>query len=435
MSEITIKIDKTVQKHNMLCRGDFVVVGVSGGADSMLLLSYLIKKRQELDLRLLVANVEHGIRGSESVADSEFVERFCKENKVEFSCLKIDAPALAQEDKMGVEEYSRKRRYEFFESFNSDKIATAHNLSDNVETVLFRLSRGTSPAGCGGIPYKRERIIRPLLDVSSKEIREECANKGIPFVVDSTNADNNYSRNYIRNVVVQDFIRLNPSFEKAVDRFIKSSCEDNDYLKKEAEKCFADCENENGLDIEKLKKYHSAVSKRAIIMLAEKNSVSLDELHLNGVFELLSKSGKFQIKNKYFALSDLKNLRICEIDNNEINFSLSKKIVEAEYFLNNCELLKKEFDFYFDYDKIIGSICVRERMEGDKISPVKRNCTKSLKKLFNEKKIPSDKRRNFPIVADDNGVIAVKGICIDKRVCLDENTKKILLISITEDKN
>ena len=433
MSEITIKIDKTVRKFNMLERGDFVVIGVSGGADSMLLLSYFLKKQKELDLRLLVANVEHGIRGEESVRDSAFVESFCKENGVEFKCLKIDAPRLAAEAGEGVEEYSRKRRYEFFESFGADKIATAHSLSDNAETLLFRLARGTSLKGCCAIPAVRGNIIRPLIELTSEEIRNECKEKNIPFVVDSTNADNAYSRNYIRNVVIPSFEKLNPSFEIALSRFIQSANEDSDFLSAEAEKCLESCKRDGALDIARLKEYHSSIIKRALVLFAEEKGVCLDELHLSGVYELLEKRGKFQIKNSFFAISDLKTLRVEKIENGEISFSFTKQITEYEAFLNKYELLKKEFDFYCDCDKISGDITVRSRLEGDSITPEKRNCSKTLKKLFNELKIPEDKRKHIPVVADSAGIIGVAGFCTAERVKIDGNTKRVLLTKITED--
>ena len=433
MSETTIKIDKTVKKFNMLQRGDIVVVGVSGGADSMLLLSYFIQKQNEFDLKLIVANVEHGIRGEESEKDSAFVEAFCTEHGVEFHCLRINAPALAKEAGQGVEEYSRNRRYEFFESFDADKIATAHNLSDNVETVLFRLSRGTSLKGCRGIPAVRGNIIRPLIELSSDEIRNECRDKDIPFVVDSTNSDNRYSRNHIRNVVIPDFEKLNPSFENAFSRFIISANEDCDYLDSEAEECLDICIKENALDIEKLSAFNAAIIKRVLLLFAQKNGVTLDELHLSGVFELLSKRGKYQIEKSFFAISDLKTLRIDEICSESPSFKYEKRIVDISDFLNNCELSAKEFDFYCDCDKISGDIIIRSRIEGDRISPEKRKCTKTLKKLFNELKIPEDKRKSYPIIADNIGVIGIAKLCRDERVCIDKNTKSVLLLKITED--
>ena len=435
MSEISIKIDKTIKKHNMLQKGETVVVGVSGGADSMLLLNFLAKKQEELDLKIIAANVEHGIRGAESVSDSAFVESFCEKAKIEFHCLKIDAPALAKNAGLGVEEYSRERRYEFFESFNADKIATAHNLSDNVETVLFRLSRGTSINGCSGIPYVRGKIIRPLLDLTSEEIREECKRQNIPFVVDSTNSDNNYSRNYIRNIIIPEFEKLNPSFEKTFSRFIISADEDSSFIFEEGRKCFESCKTENGLDIDKLSAFHKSVVLRAINELASEKGITLDEQHLSGVFELLSKRGRLQIKGSVYAFSDLKTLRIDAIENKTVSFSSEEKETCINEFLNNCELLKKEFNFYCDCDKIIGSVRIRQRADGDKITPHKRNCTKSLKKLFNEMKIPADKRNEIPIVADDEGIIGIAGICVDERVCVDKNTKNVTLLKITEDKN
>ena len=430
MSEITIKIDKTVEKFNMLEKGDFVVIGVSGGADSMLLLSYFLQKRKEFDLKLAVANVEHGIRGEESIADSAFVESFCKKNNVEFKCLKINAPKLAKEAGEGLEEYSRKRRYEFFYSFNADKIATAHSLSDNVETVLFRLSRGTALKGCCGIPAVRGRIIRPLIELTSDEIRRECREKNIPYVVDSTNSDNAYSRNYIRNVVIPDFERLNPAFESALSRFTVSANEDNDYLNIETEKCLDECLFNNELSIEKLSEYHIALIKRALILYAEKNNVCLDELHLNAVYSLLHKKGKVQIKNSIFAISNLKSLRIDEINDDNICFSFEKSVISVNDFLNKSELSNKEIDFYCDCDKISGDIIIRSRREGDRITPAKRNCSKTLKKLYNELKIPEDKRKSIPVIADNSGIIGVAGFCSDERVCIDANTKSVALIKI-----
>ena len=429
------KIYNTVKKFNMLERGDFVVAGVSGGADSMLLLSFLLEVKDFFELRLLVANVEHGIRGEESVADSAFVESFCRERGIEYHCLRINAPELARQAGEGVEEYSRKRRYEFFSSFKSDKIATAHNLSDNVETVLFRLCRGTSLGGCKGIPAVRDNIIRPLIELSSKEIRSECESRGIPYVVDSTNADNAYSRNYIRNVVIPDFEKLNPSFENAAERFIKSANEDNDYLNKAAIDCAADCFKNGGLDTKMLKGFHIAVRKRAIVLFVQRVcGITLDEMHLEGVCALLDKTGRFQIKDKLFAYSEKGILRFDEdFEEKEIKYSLQTRVVETAELL-----LGQDYDLAVDFDKIKGDLTVRQRAEGDKITVSGRNCTKSLKKYFNELGVPQRKRKNVPVIADEEGIVGLCVFALGERVCservrIDENTKNVLLIKITED--
>jgi tRNA(Ile)-lysidine synthase len=436
MSEIITKINDTVKKYNMLSKNDFVVVGVSGGADSMLLLHYLILKRDEFNLKLLVANVEHGIRGQESLDDTEFVKKYCQSNNVEFQSLSINAPELAKESGISVEEYSRNRRYDFFKSFNPDKIATAHNLSDNIETVLFRLSRGTSIKGCCGIPPVRDNIIRPLIECSGSIIRQSCSELEIPYVVDSTNSDNAYSRNYIRNVIVPDFQQLNPSFENVLNRFIESVNDDERLIEKISNEAFDNCFKKNSLVLDKLKEYDNAVIKRVIIKYISLYDISLDELHLNGVLNLVFKQGRYQIKSNVFAISDKKRLRTA-IFNQTLDFDdiiINKRITSRSNFLNNCELLRKEFDFYCDYDKIVGDITIRSRDSGDEIAPVGRDCTKSLKKLYNEYKIPVEERDNIPVICDEKGIIGIYGYCCSERVKIDNNTVNVILLQIrTED--
>lgn len=432
MLEIITKIDKTVEKYDMLRQNDFVVVGVSGGADSMLLLSYLISKREELNLRLLVANVEHGIRGEESIRDSQFVEEFCKNNSVEFAIKHIDAVNESQVAGMSVEEYSREVRYSFFRSFNPDKIATAHNLSDNVETVLFRLSRGTSIKGCCGIPAKRGNIIRPLINITGQEIRNICQENNIEYVVDSTNSNNDYSRNYIRNHIIPDFEKLNPSFQNVLSRFIESVKEDEAYIESEADKCFDNSFKNGVLILKELNKFHPSIIKRAIIKYISLYDISLDDFHLNGVYSLTQKQGRFQIKKILFAISDRKRLRVAVFEE-KLDFddvTIEKKIISREDFLNNCELLKKQFDFYCDYDKIYGNITVRPREEGDDIKLQNRGVTKSLKKLYNELGIPIEDRDYIPVVCDEKGIIGVYGYCGAERVKIDNTTISVILIKI-----
>ena len=284
MSETITKINETVKAYNMLHEGDTVVVGVSGGADSMFLLNYLYNEKA---YDLIVAHVEHGIRGEASKADCEFVKSYCEKLGIRFELLGIDAPNEAKSRGMGVEEYSRIRRYEFFNSFCADKIAVAHNADDSIETMLFRLARGTSIKGLAGIPPVRDNIIRPLIDVSSAEIRAACKEQGIPYVVDETNSDNAYSRNYIRNELIPAIEKLNPAFDDAAKRLMQSCAEDNAFITKCALSCIDECKTDGGLDISRLRKYGIAVIKRVIVILSEEYGVTPDALHLTQALELL----------------------------------------------------------------------------------------------------------------------------------------------------
>lgn len=422
MSETITKISKTVNAYNMLSEGETVVVGVSGGADSMLLLDYLLNL-SNCKLNLIVAHVEHGIRGEKSKADCEFVKDFCISNNLRFEMLSINAPEEAKEQGMGVEEYSRNRRYEFFNSFNPDKIAVAHNLSDSVETALFRIARGTSIKGLAGIPPVRDNIIRPLINCTSDEIRSTCKELGINYIVDETNADNEYSRNYIRNVIVPDFKKLNPSFEEAVYRLIQSSAEDDSFI----ENCADGCEmSGEGVSISKLRTLDVAVQKRIISKLAAKYGVSLDTLHLEKSLELLDASKKLQLKGDIYIASSGDLLRVYNQNEPQKQASLTLSVIDFTDFDRS-----KHKNMFADYDKVVGNLRLKEREAGDSISPADRGCTKSLKKLFNELKIPAENRNKLHIIADDLGIIAVAGLAVDERVKTDSNTKKVILFNIT----
>ncbi|MGN1123795.1 MAG: tRNA lysidine(34) synthetase TilS, partial [Eubacterium sp.] len=196
------RILETVKKYNMLSVGDTVVAGVSGGADSMLLLHFLISVKELYRLNIIAAHIEHGIRGEESVADARFVKSFCENNGVEFRQLSINAPLEAAEARLSVEEYSRQARYRFFSSIECDRIATAHNMTDNAETLIFRLARGTGLKGACGISPVRDNIIRPLIEIPADEIRDYCDKNNISYRIDRTNFRNDYSRNLIRNEIL-----------------------------------------------------------------------------------------------------------------------------------------------------------------------------------------------------------------------------------------
>lgn len=434
---MTGKIIDTINKHGLISKGDTVLIALSGGADSVFLTHFLLDIREEYALTLKAAHIEHGIRGEESAADCEFVERLCRENGIECHTLHINAPAEAKDADMSVEEYSRHRRYEFFDTIECDKIATAHTLSDNIETLLFRLARGASIRGLQGIPAKRGKIIRPLLDITGDEIRAYLDENGIPYRIDSTNADNTYSRNRIRNEIVPLLKDLNFDLEASVARFIESVREDSNYIETEAQKAFDEVYTLNALDIQKLKGRHVSIIKRVLIQYFSLNGVGLNEYRLKEIIKLLEAPSKTQLSGDIFAVSNKQILRIADMGKSGENreFFFTEETYSKEDFLNKYELSNKRFDFYCDCDKIVGSVRVRSRREGDRISPANRNCAKSLKKLYNELGIPAESRGDIPVIEDDNGVIGVYGYCVDDRVKADSNTKNYLVVNVsTEDK-
>lgn len=413
----------------MLSAGDTVLVGVSGGADSMLLLDFFLKNKDKLNIQVKAAHIEHGIRGKSSLEDAAFVKAYCEHNNIEFHMLSIHAVSEAAAAGQGVEEYSRNRRYAFFESIACDKIATAHNLSDNIETVLFRLVRGTGLKGACGIPPVRGKIIRPLIEISSDDIRKYCLKHSIAFRTDETNLSNDYSRNKIRNEILPLFSALNNDYENKFAEFISDSTDDFSFIDKCADEGYHLACTDNKLKLDILKTLEPAVLKRVLSKYFFEQGIHLDRNHLMSVLNLVNKTGKVQIKGEWFAVADSKNLRLARLSERENCFNYITKI------LNIDEFNEKSVDFYCDYDKINGSVTVRGRNCGDRISPANRGCTKSLKKLFNELSVPVEKRASVGVICDDLGIIGIADYCVDERVKTDKNTKRVITIKILAEDN
>lgn len=418
------KVLKTVKKYNMLSKGDRVLIGVSGGADSIALLEFFVSVKEKYDLDICVAHIEHGIRGEDSVNDAEFVKNYCKKLGVNFYLKTIDAPNLAKKAKMGVEEYSRMARYDFFNTIECDKIATAHNLTDNIETLLFRLARGTGLKGACSIPAVRGKIIRPFIEVSSGEIRKWCNDNNIPYRVDCTNSDSAYSRNLIRLEILPLFEKLNANYQDNIENFISDVNEDyafiDDYVKSICPKIVKN----NEIDLPKLNELDLSIKKRILIMFFDENGYSLNRIHLQSVIDITLKSGKSQIKENVFAISAKGKIRIAKFND------LNKKDEFVTKILNIDEFKDKNIDFYCDCDKIVGNIIIRAKQAGDRIKPAGRNVSKTLKKLFNESAYPIEKRDKKIVVCDDFGIVGVIGLCADERVKVDCNTAKILTIKL-----
>ena len=418
------KVLKTVKKYNMLSKGDRVLIGVSGGADSIALLEFFVSVKEKYDLDICVAHVEHGIRGEDSVNDAEFVENYCKKLGVNFYLKTIDAPNLAKKAKMGVEEYSRMARYDFFNTIECDKIATAHNLTDNIETLLFRLARGTGLKGACSIPAVRGKIIRPFIEVSSGEIRKWCNDNNIPYRVDCTNSDSAYSRNLIRLEILPLFEKLNANYQDNIENFISDVNEDYAFIDDYVKSIYPKIVKYNEIDLPKLNELDLSIKKRILIMFFDENGYSLNRIHLQSVIDITLKSGKSQIKENVFAISAKGKIRLAKFND------LNKKDEFVTKILNIDEFKDKNIDFYCDCDKIVGNIIIRAKQAGDRIKPAGRNVSKTLKKLFNESAYPIEKRDKKIVVCDDLGIVGVIGLCADERVKVDCNTAKILTIKL-----
>lgn len=440
------KVKKAISKFLMLEDTEKVVVGFSGGADSVCLLHILNLLKDEHNFIIHAAHVNHCLRGEESERDERFVRDFCAEYGIELSVLRVDVSQKAKELSMSIEEYGRKVRYDFFQSLCNDKtkIATAHNLNDCEETFIFNFVRGASLNGLTSIPPVRDNIIRPIIECSRDEIELYCKENNLDFVTDSSNLSDDYTRNKIRHNIIPVLKDINPSFDKAALRCIDTLREDNDYLTARADKLFNDLKLSFGYDAEKIKQAERAVAKRVISAIIKEKCDELPEKrHIDLVINILD-GGKVQLFDKetlvvrkgiMYFLSDVRKRHII---NETVVFDAdgtwTNKFVKLELTENNTQNVYKELLLStFDYDKIIGNLVLRKRKQGDKINLPLRKVTKTLKKLFNELEISPEERENVLVLADDKSVVWVENVGVDARLAPTTDSKKLVNIILTED--
>ena len=235
------KVLETIKKYKMIENGDKVVIGVSGGPDSMSLLNCLYSLKDKLKIEIYVAHINHMIR-AEADEETEYVKEFCSRKGIEFFCKKIDVEKEAKSLKIGTEEAGRNVRYEFFEEVaqrvGASKIATAHNSNDNAETILMNLLRGTSVSGLKGIEKVRDgKFIRPIIECSRHEVEEYCEKENLNPKYDKSNAENIYTRNKVRNLLIP-FIQkeFNPNILEGINRLSNLAAEQESFLNSIAQK-------------------------------------------------------------------------------------------------------------------------------------------------------------------------------------------------------
>ena len=230
------KIIETIKKYNLINSRDKIVLGVSGGPDSIAMLDILRQIKDEMNFEMYVAHINHNIRGKEADADEEYVKKYCEKYNIKCFSKKIDVPTIAQDKKIGTEEAGREVRYNYFEEVlietKSNKIAIAHNKNDKVETIIMHILRGSGISGLKGIEPKRdEKYIRPLIECDRTEIEKYCEDNKLNPRIDKTNFENEYTRNKIRNIVIpyikQEF---NPNIIETITRLSDVIASEDRYI-------------------------------------------------------------------------------------------------------------------------------------------------------------------------------------------------------------
>lgn len=435
-----------------------ILAAFSGGADSSLMLAMLSQWCSEKGVKLYAAHVNHGIRGEEAIRDREFCRTVCEKMGIEAFILDADVPKIARETGKSLESAARDVRYDFFADIMAKNripvLATAHNADDNLETVIFRLARGTALKGLCGIPPVREvsggYVIRPILSLTKKEVLDICHEKGIEYVYDSTNSDDSYARNSIRASVIPILKSLNPEASELSVRscaVLRSDCE---YLDSLARKYIS--EKDCNLAA-KLAELEEPIFNRVMLLLSADISDSMPEYtHIRALKELVKKGrehSSLSLPGRKRAVIERGRLLFCEDERDggkspdipEERLLFMGENLFGEYVLTveRCDstdsshstpqIQKNEENIYklftqvsLQSDKIIGKLRVRCRVSGDRI----RNggMSKDVRKLFSEKRIPIEKRASYPLICDESGVLYIPNIAVRDGVKIKNKEKE-----------
>ena len=467
------EVNLWAEKYDVLKPGTVVVVGVSGGADSVCLLDILHKLSSIKAFSVVAVHVNHMLRGEESDGDECFVRSLCENYGIPLEVFREDVAAFADDSNCSIEEAGRLIRYKdmkkVMEEYGAAHIAVAHHRDDQAETVFLNLLRGAGLDGLCGMSDIKDRIIRPLLNVSKSEIEAYIKRNRLSYRTDSSNYENTYLRNVIRNVIFPEIkLQTGTDISMSLLRMQTLLNADRDFLNQYAEEKFKDLlvsEDRSRVVLKRsgITGLHPAIAGRIIRIAWERVTGSLqglESVHVDMVLHVVKTGG-----NK---LSELpKGIRvIAEYDNVEIisgiarekeeTFSLKLSVpstielpvykmkIETRLFTRNeyikafGEIVKSKENSLtqlFDYGRIKEGIYIRNRMPGDVFFPYNSNGKKKLKDFFIDQKIPTYIRGSIPLMADGKNIIWVIGFRTAENYKVSDSTESILYVNITKERN
>lgn len=431
-------VEKTIETYNMIHENEHILLGLSGGADSVALLYVLMDLSGKYGLTISAVHVNHGIRGEFAKRDEDFVSKVCYENNIRLKIFRFDAVVYSKARGLTLEEAGRIKRYKVFcevlNEFNADKIAVAHNLNDQAETVLMNMIRGTGQKGLTGIPPVRDKIIRPLIKSHRSQIEAYLFKKNASYIQDETNCMEVYTRNKIRMDVIPKLQQLNPNIVETLAKTAQILAEENNFIQCEAEEAYNNCilPGDNiALNTDILCSYHPALQKR-VLRLAIQSAVGtvkdFSYIHANSLVELayggngrkINLSNGFTAEKSYGKIILYKDTEKLSSYSYNIEYrceegsaavfvkEINMYITVSKTKISEFKQLRNVSSAEFDYDKIVGGLFVRNRRDGDRIY-INHIGTQKLKKFFIDNKIPRNDRNLIPLICDEQSIVWIVG--------------------------
>lgn len=445
----------TIKKHNMLLGGEKIIIAVSGGADSICLLSVMNNIADKFNFKIVAVHVNHNIRGNEAKRDEEFVEHFCNKRNIECIIESVDVPSIAKKDKISLELAGRNVRYNIFNKIlrekNADKILVAHNKNDSVETVIMKLIRGTSLNGLKGISPTNGNIIRPLIECSRDDIEKYLKSCNIDFVTDSTNNEDLYTRNVIRHKIIPQFMELNPNVINTIYANCETIAYDDEYIDKashsELLKRITVNKDYLKLDITDFDMLHYSIKSRVLlkaISCVSGSKLNIEQKHINILLNADTTGKTFDLTNGITVEKSYNNFIIKNNNQEYQDYCYPINNLDTVYVKDTCinfeitdnnDISDKSY-IYINYDNLKGkSLYIRNRRDGDKFIPSGMDNEKKLSRFFIDNKIPNDIRKTIPLLCTADDIIAVLGMRVNQKYVVKKDTKEVFKIHLREGKD
>lgn len=455
------KMMTTINRYNMVDRGQKLLVGVSGGPDSIALLHALNEVSGDIKFSLHAAHLNHSFRGEESDADAEYVRDFTALLDINLTSEKINIPAECKTLHMSPEQAAREIRYSFFErvaaQIGADRIVVAHTADDQVETCLLNLLRGTGIDGLAGIPPVRGNIIRPLINIRRREVEEYILKHDLQPRTDSTNLEPIYKRNKIR-LELLPYLKhhYNSSIDDVILRLAELAGDDSAYLNSETDRILTEIQSEHETDVITISvsafmKYSVSI-KRRIIRQALRTIMDgipdIGYIHVESIIDLVSAGGNFSVDlpDNINVARTYDNLAFsrCTQDNQNTMYSHVVLIpgdteipeiglmIRTALYDQPIDYMRNERsnDIVVDHDSIKGNLYVRNWKPGDRLHPLGLCGSKKVQDIFSDMKIPRPLRNRIPVVADSEKIIWIAGVSMSESVKVTQETNKYLHIII-----
>jgi tRNA(Ile)-lysidine synthase len=456
MNEIVNKVNDTIKTHNLIAEGDKVLVGFSGGTDSVAMLHILHDLQKELKFSLSAAYIDHKLRPRAAKREERFCKEFCRKCSIPFWSEAVDIPKLSSDNKTGIEETARIYRYRTLERLADEKdcakIAIGHHREDRAETIIFNLLRGSGRMGVAGIPAKRGRIIRPLYDLTRLEIADYLEDHGLRFMTDRSNLSRKFTRNRIRRLIIPLMKKeVSQAAVENIVRFSEIIADEENYLNQMTKNIHDKLVSTTPggkirLDLSHKLEYDTWLRRRlAFKILADIGFDDIEFAEVERIVALidddrqtrLSIRGGWMVetagKNMYFYRpgKEIENYRVKVPGRLQLKFP--RAVIDFE-FVDNIDVKElkpaAKATAFIDADKIRGNLHVSGLIEGARFHPFGRPGSKKVGDFLTDCKYPRPLRDEIPVVYDDDGLVWLAGLEIDDRVKVTNETGKVIRIEI-----